>query len=81
MICETSIQRLNRVMNQAPMIDIDNYGILTYYGECLDLDILIGVCANEGFVVQWPSVLVGERDAPHAEIFRYQLRETGDVIE
>ena len=54
---------------------------MTYYGECLDLDVLISVCVGKGFVINWPSVLVGERDVPHAEIFRYQIRKTGEVIE
>jgi hypothetical protein len=81
MISETSIDRLIRVMNQVPMIEINNYGGMTYYGECLDLDILVSVCVGKGFVINWPSVLVGERDVPHAEIFRYQIRKTGDVIE
>ena len=81
MICENSIDRLIRIMNQGPMIEINNHGGMTYYGECLDLDGLVSVCVGKGIVINWPSVLVGERDVPHAEIFRYQIRKTGDVIE
>lgn len=81
MISETTFDRLIRVMNQGPVIDIEDNGRMTYYGECLDLDVLVSVCVGKGIVINWPSVLVGERDVPHAEIFRYQIRKTGDVIE